>query len=461
MSVRLSAAVAAGQAAALLSRRFGLGGGTVIAGHVAQRVYPRALQVLAARLPSGCLVLSGTNGKTTTSRLLASMLAITGLRPLHNRAGANLMTGLTTAVIENASALGRPRAGIGVFEVDEATAPAAVAAVHPRFIVLTNLFRDQLDRYGEVEFVASLWREMITSLPSATTLILNADDPLVAILGADRENVLYFGVDDSSAGSQAMPHAVDARLCQRCGGTFQYSAHFYGHLGHYHCPNCGWTRPTPAIRVTSIASREARGSRVTIATPTQMFEVEVRLPGLYNVYNALTAAACATALGISVRHIQQGCERFEAAFGRLERVQMEQRELLLALVKNPVGFNEVLRTVLPTSGTFQLILAINDLFADGTDISWLWDIDFELLADRPISVICTGLRADDMAVRLKYARLESHRIVVAPEIERALEMALAKTEPGETVFMLPTYTAMLETRNLLRKMGYVRGFWED
>jgi UDP-N-acetylmuramyl tripeptide synthase len=428
---------------------------------VAQRVHPGALRAITADLPNGCLVLSGTNGKTTTARLLASMLALDGLRPLHNRSGANLITGLTTAVVENASPLGRPRASIGVFEVDEATLPSAVVEVHPRLIVLTNLFRDQLDRYGEVEFVASLWRQMIETLPPTTQLILNADDPMVAALGRGRENVLYFGVDVADAGTGETPHALDARLCAFCGAPYEYQSIFYGHLGHYRCSACDWQRPPPAVRVTAIESQGDRGSRATIQTPSQAFDLEVRLPGLYNVFNALAATACASALDVSAPSIQQGVERFEAAFGRLERVPMEGRELLLALVKNPVGFNEVLRTVLPESGTFQLVLAINDLFADGTDISWLWDVDFEPLADRPISIVCTGLRADDMAVRLKYANVQRQRIQVEPDLARALELALAGSEVGETIYMLPTYTAMLETRKLLRKTGYVRGFWED
>jgi lipid II isoglutaminyl synthase (glutamine-hydrolysing) len=461
VSVRLLAAVTAGQAAAALSRRFGIGGGTVIAGHVAQRVHPGALRTIAASLPRGCVVVSGTNGKTTTSRLLASMLSLDGLSPLHNRAGANLLTGLTTAVVENASPLGRARAGIGVFEVDEATVPGAVTEVQPGVIVLTNLFRDQLDRYGEVEFVASLWRQMIDTLPTTTKLVLNADDPMVAALGRDRDNVLYFGIDVSDAGTDETPYALDARLCAFCGAPYEYLSNFYGHLGHYRCSACDWRRPTPPVRVTSIESRGDRGSRASLESPGRSFELEIKLPGLYNVFNALAATACASAIDISVSSIQRGVERFEAAFGRLERVPMEGRELLLALVKNPVGFNEVLRTVLPNAGTFQIVLAINDLFADGTDISWLWDVDFEVLADRPISIVCTGLRADDMAVRLKYANVLRQRIQVEPDVSRALELALAGSEAGETIYMLPTYTAMLETRNLLRKTGYVRGFWED
>lgn len=461
MNLRLSAAVAAGQAAAALSRRFGIGGGTVIAGHVARRIHPRILRAISERLTSGCVILSGTNGKTTSSRILASMLSLAGRRPLHNRAGANLMTGLTTAVVENANSQARPRAGIGVFEVDEATVPSAVAETAPRVILLTNLFRDQLDRYGEVEFVASLWREMIASLPASTTLVLNADDPLIADLGRNRENVVYFGVDDATAGTAELPYALDARLCQHCGHGYDYDVNFYGHLGHYRCGNCGLARPTPSVRAIAVASRGERGAQVSVTTATQSFDLQVRLPGLYNVYNALAATACALALDVPIPQIQQGVERFEAAFGRLERIQVEQRELLLALVKNPVGFNEVLRTVLPNDRPFELVLAINDQFADGTDISWLWDVDFELLAERAASIVCTGLRADDMAVRLKYADVPTARIRVEPDLERAIESSLARSQVGETVYLLPTYTAMLQTRDLLRKTGYVRGFWED
>jgi UDP-N-acetylmuramyl tripeptide synthase len=461
LSVRLSAAVAAGQAAALLSRRIGLGGGTVIAGHVVRFLDPQALRAISSRLPQGSIIVSGTNGKTTTSRLIASMLTLAGVRPLHNRAGANLMTGLTTAVIQRTSIQGIPQAGIGVFEVDEATVPAAVAEIQPRILLLTNLFRDQLDRYGEVEFVATLWREMVQGLPDSTLLVLNADDPLISALGEGRDNVLYFGLSDTSVGTSEMPHALDARLCVRCGSDYQYDLSYYGHLGHYSCPSCGLRRPEPSVNVVSTVPEGDRGSHITLSTPLETYEIDVKLPGLYNVYNAAAAAACASALSIPPRLIKQGIEQFEAAFGRLERIQVEDRELLLALVKNPVGFNEVLRSVLPADRPCQIVLAINDLFADGTDISWLWDVDFETLQDRPISVVCSGTRADDMAVRLKYALVPPQRIIVEPVLERALEIALSKSEPGETIFVLPTYTAMLEGRTILRRTGYVRGFWED
>lgn len=461
MSVRLTAAVAAGQAAAALSRRFGVGGGTVIAGHVAQRVYPNALQALTARLPQGSVLLSGTNGKTTTSRLVATIASVAGWRPLHNRAGANLMSGVTTAVVEQASVRGQPRGTLGVFEVDEATLPIAVERLHPRLVVLTNLFRDQLDRYGEVEFVADLWRRMLQTLPETTALVLNADDPLIAALGRGRANVTYFGVADRSVAVEREPHALDARLCTECGGEYQYDALFYGHLGHFRCPACGFRRVRPGVEVTSVSLDTDRGSSICLQTPTETLTIQLRLPGLYNVYNAAAAAACAVALGLSGAAIRQGLERFEAAFGRLERIPVEGRELMLALVKNPVGFNEVLRTMLAGERSGQLVIIINDLFADGTDVSWLWDVDFELLRERVTSVVCSGLRADDMAVRLKYAQVPVRRIVVEPHPRRAIDRALHASEHGETIHVLATYTAMLETRKLLRRTGYVRGFWED
>lgn len=461
MSARLSAAVVAGRTAAALSRRLGLGGGTVIAGHVAQRLDPGALRRIVARLPRGAAIISGTNGKTTTARLIASTLRLAGVRPLHNRAGANLLTGLTTAVVEDASARGRPRAHMGVFEVDEATVPAAVAEVQPRLVLLTNLFRDQLDRYGEVGFVASLWRETVRDLPNATRLVLNADDPLVAHLGAERSDAMYFGIGDVSVGSEQLPHALDARLCGRCAHEYSYTISFYGHLGHYTCPSCGLGRPTPDIEATQVELRGDEGARVTIRTPGGPFGVELRLPGLYNVYNAVAATAALVGLGVPNTTIQQGLEGFSAAFGRLERIEVEQRRLLLTLVKNPVGFTEVLRTILSATPSANLLIAINDLFADGTDISWLWDVDFEMLPDRVGFVVCSGARADDMAVRLKYALVPTDRLYIEPDLRRALEAALARSQAGETLYVLPTYTAMLAIRDVLRRTGYVHGFWED
>jgi UDP-N-acetylmuramyl tripeptide synthase len=457
MGPRNSAALLAGRAAAVLSRRLGRGGGTVIAGHLVPRLAPNALRDVTGSLPHGSIVVSGTNGKTTTTRLLSHILRSAGLKPIHNRAGANLISGLFTAVAQGTDWRGRPRGDIGLFEVDEATVPAALTHVRPRVLLLHNIFRDQLDRYGEVHFVAGLWRTAAARLTDATTLVCNADDPLLTDLGAG----LTYGVADLSAGSATLPHAMDARLCPRCGAALRYQRVFYGHLGHYACSRCEFARPTPAVEATSVELLGDAGSNLVITTPEGPLRINLKLPGLYNVYNALAAVAVAGALGISREVIARSVETFSAAFGRVERIPVEDRELFLALVKNPVGFTEVLRTVLTPPGKRTLLIAINDLFADGTDVSWLWDVEFEQLADRVNICVCSGLRAEDMAVRLKYAGIDPTRIVVENDLRRALERTLAAAEPHETMYVLPTYTAMLGIRDILRQTGYVRGFWED
>jgi UDP-N-acetylmuramyl tripeptide synthase len=453
----------AGRAAAGLSRRLGRGGGTVIAGHLVPRLAPHALRDVTGSLPNGSIVVSGTNGKTTTTRLLSHILRGAGMRPIHNRAGANMLSGLFSTVAQATDWQARPRGDIGLFEVDEATVPGALDHIRPRVLLLHNIFRDQLDRYGEVHFVAGLWREAVASLPHGTTLVVNADDPLVSDIPSSgrRSGVITYGIDDASVGIPTLPHAADARLCPRCGASLRYDLVFYGHLGHYTCTRCDFARPTPSVTATSIELLGDAGSNLTLDTPDGVIRAHLHLPGLYNVYNALAAVAVCSALGIRRESVVRGLETFTAAFGRLERIQVEDRQLFLALVKNPVGFTEVLRTVLAPPGRRTLLIAINDLFADGTDVSWLWDVEFERLQERVNVAVCTGRRAEDMAVRLKYAGVEPDRIRIENDLRRALELALAAAEPTETVYVLPTYTAMLAMRDILQRTGYVRGFWED
>ncbi|MFN8635044.1 MAG: Mur ligase family protein [Chloroflexota bacterium] len=462
MGARLTAALLAGRVATDLSRRLGRGGGTVIAGHVVPRIDPTALRTVTRRLRHGSILVSGTNGKTTTTRLISHILEQSAIHALHNRAGANLVTGLVSAVVAQTSLAGWPRADVGLFEVDEATVPAALREIRPRAVLLTNIFRDQLDRYGEVHFVADLWAQAVRHLPADTTLALNADDPLVATLGRDQgAGTLFFGVGDASVGSGEVPHASDARICPRCGTPFAYEVCFYGHLGQYACPGCGLARPQPSVEATSITLHGDRGSDVVIRTPIGEIQATLSLPGLYNVYNALAAATVCLSLGVDPAVIAAGLESFTAAFGRLERVAVGDRELFLALVKNPVGFGEVLRTILSDGRERTLLIAINDNFADGTDISWLWDVDFEQLQGHVKIAVCAGTRAEDMAVRLKYASVPEERIVVLDDARAALAEALARASAGETIYVLPTYTAMLELRDVLRQDGHVAGFWQD
>jgi UDP-N-acetylmuramyl tripeptide synthase len=462
MDARLVGAALAARAASALSRGLHRGGGTVIAGHVVLRLLPDALARLSRALRGGVVLVSGTNGKTTTTRLLAQALAEAQVRVVHNRAGANLLSGILSALALDVDLRGRPRAQLGLFEVDEATLPYAIKPMQPRAVVLTNIFRDQLDRYGEVPYIAAIWRQALETLPARAALVLNADDPLVAGLGkAHQGPVFYYGVDLPEAAAAEVSHAADARLCPACSGLLAYSVSYYGHVGHFHCPRCGFARPRPEIVAVPPTRLGSAATELHVATPRGELSLRLPLGGLYNVYNALAALAAGLALGLPAAAVAGAQEHVTAAFGRQERVRIDGRSVSVALVKNPVGFNEVLRTLVLDPGPKGLVIAINDLFADGTDVSWLWDVDFELLAGRVDFAVCSGLRAADMALRLKYAQVETDRLIVEPDLARALAAGLARTAAGGDLHVLPTYTAMLELRKELYRRGVVGGFWED
>ncbi len=432
-------------------------------GRVARAVEPRVLLLLARRLPCGTVVVAGTNGKTTTAHLLAHIMRTLGRRPVHNRAGANLAAGIASALVEHADLRGRPRGDLGIFEVDEATVPRVVPALAPRVAVFTNLFRDQLDRYGEIDYIAGLWRSTGDALSPDSVHVANADDPLVydAVRGLPG-TLVTFGIDDERHARPAIEHTAEARYCYRCGTPYEYAITYFGHMGRYHCPTCGMRRPALDLWARDLDLAGSDGSAFTIAARDGGGAVRVRtvLPGLYNVYNILAAAAAALRLGASLPQVGEALGSFTPAFGRAERVSVDGREVQMMLVKNPAGFNEVLRTVLSTGPLPAVLIAINDLTADGRDVSWLWDVDVEMLAGRTGRVVVTGLRAEDMAVRLQYAGIPAESIEVEHAYDRALRRALDLTAGGR-LFVLPTYTAMLALRDVLRQWGAVRGFWEE
>lgn len=453
---RLSAAIVAGQVTAELSRRLGRGGGTTLPGQITQWLDPDALPKIAGSLRDGSAVVTGTNGKTTTTRLIAAILADAGRRIVHNRSGANLVNGVASALVQAARPGGAVRGDVGLFEVDEASVPAVVTAVRPRVLAVNNLFRDQLDRYGEVTFVARSWRRAIAAMPPGSTLVLNADDPSVAALGrAAPGEVVYVGVDDRSQSGTELEHTADARLCPICGTRLTYDAVFYGHVGHYRCPGCDFARPAPTIAATSVGPLPPSGMRARL---TGGIDLDLPLPGLYNIYNALLAVGVARTLGVGEAAAVATAGRFSSAFGRIERVEVGDRSAFLALVKNPVGFNQVLRS-LAIEGA-DVLIAINDLFADGTDVSWLWDVDVERLADAS-SLTVSGTRAEDMLVRLKYGGVDPARVTLARPLAAAFDATLTRVAPGGTLLVLPTYTAMLELRGELARRGLVAPFWED
>jgi lipid II isoglutaminyl synthase (glutamine-hydrolysing) len=453
------------------------GGGTSAPGKLLMRLAPDAIGELGDRLPRGSALISATNGKTTTATMAAAIFARAGIELVHNQAGANMAGGIATTLLAAARPRGSIAGSLGLFEVDEFWLAPVAAQLRPRAILLGNLFRDQLDRYGELDTIAERWAQTLDTEPvRPSRLVLNADDPLIADLGRERARVLYFGVEDDSLALAGMAHAADAKHCRRCGAPYVFDAIYLGHLGHYRCTSCGRDRPTPTVTATRVTLEGVRGARFTLRTPAGEAEVALALPGLYNVYNALAAAALATALDVPLEHILDGLRHTKAAFGRAETVTLRlapshispdapdrarsTRELRILLVKNPAGANEVLRTLALEPGEHDLLGVLNDNIADGRDVSWIWDADFELLAGRIRRVTCSGTRAPELAVRLKYAGVEPSRIQVQPELALALRAAAAGSGEASTpLYALPTYTAMLSLRELLAQRGELRGTW--
>jgi lipid II isoglutaminyl synthase (glutamine-hydrolysing) len=450
---RLGVETTAARAVGRLSRAARRGGGTTLPGKLLWKLDPRAVDELAARLPQGVAVVSGTNGKTTTTAITAGILA-DGRTLAWNRAGANLLSGIGSALLSTDGA------DLGLFEVDEGALPEAIKRTGPRSVLLCNLFRDQLDRYGELELVAERWRAATASLPASTSLVVNADDPVVADLAAGREHTLRFGIDDPRHARTSLQHAADSKYCLRCGTPYEYVAAYVGHLGDYHCPACGHRRPPLDVAARAIEFRGLWASRFLLATPQGEVEIELALPGLYNVYNALAASSLALTLGSSLGEIRAGIAAFSAAFGRFERIGAGGKTVVLLLIKNPAGANEVLRTLELGGIPPVLVLALNDAIADGQDVSWIWDVDFEPLLERAGRVVVTGARAQELALRLLYGGLAEDQLEVLPSLERALDHGLELLEAGDELVVLPTYTAMLALRGILTRRGLVPAYWE-
>ena len=379
---------------------------------------------------------------------------------------------------------------------------------------MTNLFRDQLDRYGEVDSVIALWRQAISVLPADTTLVLNADDPSIANLGESfAGRVLYYGIDDASLDlarqqSSSERHQVpDARTCFHCGGTYAYTMRFYSHMGHYACPNCGSQRPQPEVRAVQVQTESFDSLRIQVATSTHQKEVVVPLPGLYNVYNALAAITAAQALDVGWDPILSGIGQAKPVFGRGEQVQAEGRTIRLMLAKNPTGFNEVLRTLFSDGTPRHVLFILQDNIADGRDVSWIWDVDFERAVGQMQTLVVAGTRALDLAIRLKSAGVAQEDMTIVPSaplraarqeparngrvrfmgkagrgtgrrnvevmdlplstpiarafgLKSAISIALDQIPIGETLFIVPTYTGLLEVHHELEQRGLAAHYWK-
>ncbi len=439
-----------------LSRLLRRGGGTTVPGVVLLKLRPRAAAELSRGLGDGSVVISATNDKTTTARLVRSATDAAGIVTVANTAGSNLLRGVTAALLD-----ADPRASLGVFEVDEAALDEVVDQLQPRVIVLMNLFRDQLDRYGELEGLVAEWRRLVARLPDDTVLVLDADDPPVAHLGEGRGQVVHFGVDDPAVGRTEQAHAADSTHCPRCDAALDYSLIAISHLGHWRCPACGLARPRPDVSARSIELRGVDGFRIELETPAGPVSATVALPGLHNAYNATAAVATGHALGLGPELLATALTSTRAAFGRGERVTIGGRELVLLLAKNPAGANENVRAALTHPGELHVLALLNDRTADGQDVSWIWDVDYEPLFDRLATLTVAGDRAHDLALRFVYGGLPADRLVIRPDPGAAVDHVLEATTPGATVFVLPTYTAMLDLRAELVRRGVTHAFWED
>ncbi len=418
------------------NRWFGFGGGSALPGLVAENLDPKILKKLSRRIPRGSIIITGTNGKTTTTKMAAEILRDQGFAPITNSGGSNLSRGIVSTLIDHATLFG-VRGKVGLFEVDEAALPAVAAAIKPRAIIVLNLFRDQLDRYGELDTTASLIGGAIAA--SSAKIYLNADDPLVASLATysrKTDKVIYFGINSKKSVKLKNDHTADSIHCPIDGKLLKYDTEFFAHVGHYHCPSRDFNRPRPQIEETG---------------------VKLQLPGLYNLYNALGALAVADALGIDRAQALPILEQVSAAFGRVEQVEIDGKKIVLLLIKNPTGFNQIIQTFFVGNKAKKVLIAINDNFADGRDVSWLWDSAIEEFTGKKLDISTSGTRAYDMALRLKYAEVDSNSEL---NLQTALDDFVAKIKKGEIAYILPTYTAMLAIRQMLSGEAKLEGFWK-
>jgi len=429
----------------------GSGAGTNLPGRIMRKISPDILSYLVNQTKKEILVVTGTNGKTTTSGFIAGILKADGRKVVHNRRGANMLDGLTTAVVSESNIFAELNPDNCLLEIDEAYLVKAVDEFTPDVILVTNLFRDQLDRYGELNTTAKKIEEAIekTSKIKLPRILLNADDPIVSSLGKNfSENQIFYGFEDIKFVNQDenISSPQETTNC-KCDERYNYDKVFYGHLGHFYC-SCGHKRPTPHVSATAII--DVNNSKLTINFQHQKeFSVSINMPGLYNAYNALSAITMALELGISIENIKKGLENYSTVFGRAETLYMNGKKVLTQLIKNPIGATEVLRTVKDDSSG-RLLIIINDNYADGRDVSWLWDANFELLSNYDKTVIVSGVRASDMAVRLKHAGIKSENIIIIEDIRKALKKSLSAVKEEEKLYILPTYTALLDLQKIQR-----------
>jgi UDP-N-acetylmuramyl tripeptide synthase len=412
-----------GKTFSFLSKRFNLGHGSTWPGHIALKLNPNFTNQILNKSKTEVILVTGTNGKTTTAKLLQTILETNGKKVILNDSGANLLNGIASTIILNSKLNGNLEADFAIFEVDENTLPQVTKTITPNYIIALDLFRDQLDRYGEIDTIARKWKDAYKSLKN-TQFILNADDPQIAFLGNGLTTAHYFGLD--SKGNNIEEHAADSLLCPKCANRLTFKTHYFSHLGDWSCAKCGLKRPNREINA----------------------DLFLPLRGTYAIYDIQAAALLAKLTGLTTEQINQGLKNFRPAFGRQEIIKIEDKNIQLFLSKNPTSFNESLRTIAGNNAA-NLLIVLNDRIPDGTDVSWIWDIDFESLIKKNMNLYLAGDRVYDLALRIKYSDVNILEENIFENLSEAIGKGMLETKANETFYILPTYSAMLETRKII------------
>lgn len=462
--LRLALAISAGKLAGASGRILGIGGGTSLPGMVARRIDPNVLKTVMNSSSAKKIVITGSNGKTTTSRMIAEMAKESGHRLSHNRSGSNLLQGVTSVAVNFANVFGQLNSDVLVFEIDEGTMQHVIPEIQPDVVVITNIFRDQLDRFGELYAVARSLDKVLEGLPETSTIVLNGNDPQVANFGLNaKAKRVFFGLDTLEVGTPVPEQSADVIRCIHCQEDLEYKVAYLSHLGLYRCPNCGYTLPPLDIAATSVklADDGKSPTQATLSTPNGEMNIEIPLPGIHNVYNAAAAIGAALAAGFSSEKLAGALAKLQPAFGRLEEIKAGDQTIYLAFVKNPTSFNLIMRLIKQHPGQKHLLLAASHTVVDGEDFSWLWDIEVEEIAPTVVDAICSGNKPEELAMRLKYAEVPTEHIRMIEDREQALDAALKNAGPGGTLYVLATYSPTQELRRVMQKRGWVKHFWEE